>query len=127
MVTGIYAMRVSMAFFSMRMLVMSVGVSRVPMSVVVEEEETDDVGSKAKGPNNEDELWMRDILRLNKSLDGFKKNGQAKRHKKDTIDKGTKRFSALPLLVVSTHAELTSQGCLPRMCTFLSYSSGWRP
>lgn len=83
----------------MRMLVMST-MRMSAVSMIVEEEETDDVGCEAERTDDEDELRVRDFLRFYKSLDRFEEDGEAERDKEDAVDKGSKRFSALPLLEV---------------------------
>lgn len=85
----------------MGMSLVSVALTCMRVSMVVEEEEADKVGGEAKAANNQNELGLRDFLRLNKALDGLQSNRNAKCYKEDTVDKRSKRFGALPLWFVS--------------------------
>jgi len=67
------------------------------MAVVVEEEETDNVGSKAETSYNQHKLRVADFLRLDETLNGFKEDGETQSDKEDSVDQGSQGFSALPL------------------------------
>lgn len=56
---------------------MSVGMAAV--AVIVEEEETDDVGCETARTDDKNDDGVRNILWLNESLDGFEENGETKR------------------------------------------------
>lgn len=68
----------------------------------MEEEETDDVGSKTERANDENEFGMGNFLRFDKSLDGFEKDGKTESDEEYAVDESTERLSALPLSAVST-------------------------
>lgn len=104
--------RMRMSFFGMRNLIavsvavpaMAVTVST--MSVVVEEEQSHDVRSQSQASDNQDELRLRDLLRLHEALDGFEEDAHAQRHKEDAVDQRTQRFRALPAVCVHFRARL---------------------
>lgn len=58
---------------------MSVGMAAVAVAVIVEEEETDDVGCETARTDDKNDDGVRNILWLNESLDGFEENGETKR------------------------------------------------
>jgi hypothetical protein len=66
-----------MSLFCIADLVVSVRMPvRVPaVSVVVEEEETDDVGGESEAADDEDELRVGDFLRLKEALYSFQEDG----------------------------------------------------
>lgn len=104
--------RMRMAFFGMRNLIaVSVAVPAVTvtmsaMSVVVEEEQSHNVRSQSQASNNQDELWLRDLLRFHEALNGFKEDAHAERHKENTVDQRTQCFRALPAVCVHFRARL---------------------
>ena len=57
------------------------------VSMVVEEEQTDDVRCETKRTDDKDKLRVRDFLRLDKALDGFEEDGETKSDKEDAVDK----------------------------------------
>jgi hypothetical protein len=61
----------------------------VAVAVVVEEEETENVGCETARTNDEDDDRVRDVLWLDKSLDGFEEDGETQRDKEDSVDQGT--------------------------------------
>lgn len=65
------------------------------MSVVVEEEQAEDVGSEAEAADDEDKLGIANFLRLDKTLDSFKEDGQAEGDEEDTVDQCTKSLGSL--------------------------------
>lgn len=71
--------------------------STTTMSVIVEEEEADDIGSQAKTSDNQHQHWMRHLLRFEESLYRIEEDGEAQGHKEDTVDQRTERLSTLPL------------------------------
>lgn len=95
--------------------IMLVGKGGQKRARTVEEEETDDVGCKAEGADDDDELrvgylcdeisrMIRGEPRLfasltgsfEESLDGFEGDGKTERKKEDTVHKGSKNFGAMP-------------------------------
>ena len=75
-------MRVRVTLLGMRNLIaVSMAMSAVAVSVTVlmEEEQTHDVRSQTQASHDQDQFRVRDLLRLDKSLDGFEENGEAKR------------------------------------------------
>jgi len=58
---------------------MSVGMAAVAVAVIVEEEETDDVGRETARTDDKNDDGVRNILWLNESLDGFEENRETKR------------------------------------------------
>lgn len=66
------------------------------MAVIVEEEESDNVGCKTKRTNNKNKLGVRDFLWFYKALNGFKEDGEAQCDEEDAIDERTQRFGTLP-------------------------------
>jgi hypothetical protein len=87
MVMRIYAMR--MTLLGVRVCIVPVRVAAVTVTVVVEEEETDDVGCEAARSDDKDDDWVRNVLWLDKSLDGFEEDGETQRDQEDTVDQGT--------------------------------------
>lgn len=79
----------------------SVTVSTVCVSVVVEEEEADNVGGQTETTDDQDELGLGDFLGLNEALDSFKRNRDTEGDKENTVDKGSQSFGALPLGLIS--------------------------
>jgi len=57
----------------------SVGMAAVAVAVIVEEEETDDVGRETARTDDKNDDGVRNILWLNESLDGFEENRETKR------------------------------------------------
>lgn len=68
---------------------MSVGMATVAVTVVVEEEETDNVGCETARTNDKDDERVRNVLWLDKSLNGFEEDGETQRDKEDSVDQGT--------------------------------------
>lgn len=101
MVMRIDAVRVSL--LGVRVCVVSVGmtVRMAAVTVVVEEEETDDVGQETAGTDDENDDGVGNVLRLDESLDSLEEDGETQRDKEDAVDEGTQGFRALPLLQVS--------------------------
>jgi hypothetical protein len=56
-----------------------VSVGMAAVAVIVEEEETDDVGCETARTDDKNDDGVRNILWLNESLDGFEENGETKR------------------------------------------------
>ena len=56
------------------------------MTVVVEEEEADNVGGKTETPYNQHKLRVADFLRLDETLDSFKEDGEAQGDEEDSVD-----------------------------------------
>lgn len=98
--------RVRMAFFGVRNLIaVSVAVSSVAvtvsaMSVVVEEEQSHNVRSQSQASDNQDELRLSDLLRLDEALNGLEEDAHAQRHEEDAVDQRTQCFRALPAVCV---------------------------
>jgi hypothetical protein len=68
-----------MTFLGMRVLVArTVGMATrsVAVSDVVKQHKTDNVRGKTEGSDYKDELGLRYLLRLDKSLNGFEEDGQ---------------------------------------------------
>ena len=98
------------------------------VAVVVEQEKTDNVGKETAGTDDEDNLRMRDVLGLDKALDGFQKDGQTQCDKKDAVDQRTQGFGALPLHVGLASVPRSNDGIDSlRRCKSSSWSSGWLP
>ena len=64
-------------------------VSTMTVTVVVKEEEPDDVGCEPEGAHDENDLGLGDFLRLDESLDGFEEDGEAEGDEEDAVDEGT--------------------------------------
>ena len=77
----------------------AVGLAAV--TVVVEEEMTDDVGQETARTDDEDNDRVGDVLRLDEALDSLEEDGETQRDKEDAVDEGAQGFRALPLLHVS--------------------------
>jgi len=84
--------RVRVAFLGMRdlvtvsMAVSSVAVSVSAVSMVVEKEQSHNVRSQSQASNNQDELRLRNLLRLHEALNGLEEDAHAQRHEEDTVD-----------------------------------------
>jgi hypothetical protein len=122
MVVRINAMRVSL--LSVRMCVVSVGMATMAVTVVVEEEEADDVGEETARTDNEDDDGVGNFLWLDKSLDSLEEDGETERDEKDTVDEGTQSFCTLPLVHVNIIVACHLVGHSLRMCMSLSLSFG---
>ncbi len=59
------------------------------MAVVMEEEEPDDVGQETAGTDDKNDNRVRNVLWLDKSLNGLEEDGETQRDKKDSVDQGT--------------------------------------
>lgn len=70
---------------------------------------------------------MRDLLRLDESLDGFEKDGEAEGDEEDAVDESTQCLCALPLPVVSAYPWDDPAVHLLHMCMSLSSSFDSRP
>lgn len=87
----------------MRMVVMVVTgvimivVVRVAMAMAAENEETNKVGEQSCGTNNEDELGVLNLGRVDESSEGFKDDGDAKGDEKDGIEECSENLGANPL------------------------------
>ena len=75
---------------------MTVAVTVSSVSVVVEEEEADNVGGEAQ-TYYQYKSGVADFLRFDKSLDGFEEDGETQSDKEDSVDKRSQGFGALPL------------------------------
>ena len=82
---------------SVRVSSVTVAVASVGVSVVVEQEQAEDVGGKTEAADDQDELGLVDLLRLDETLNGFKEDGQAQGDEEDAVDEGSECFGALPL------------------------------
>ena len=125
MVMRIDAVRVSL--LSVRVCVVSVGMTAVGLAavtVVVEEEETDNVGQEAARTDDEDDDRVGNVLRLDEALDGLEEDRETQRDKEDAVDEGPQGFRALPLLQVSIAIARQTRGFLLRMCMSSSWSFG---
>lgn len=67
------------------------------MSVIVEKEQAEDVGSEAEASDDKNKLGVTDFLRFDKTLDGLKKDGQTQSDEEDTVDQCTESFGTLKL------------------------------
>lgn len=61
-------------------------VAMAAMTVVVEEEETDNVGGKTETSYNQHKLRVADFLRLDETLDGLEEDGEAQGDEEDSVD-----------------------------------------
>lgn len=82
----------------------------VAMTMVMEEEEADDVRCESERSYDKNKFWMRNFLRFDESLDRFEKYREAESDKEDTVDKSTQCFRALPLRQVSKAEPSTQAG-----------------
>lgn len=119
-----------MTFLGMGVLVArTVGVATrsVAVSDVVKQHETDNVRGKTKGSDDQDELGLRYLLRLDESLNSFEEDGQTEGDQEDAVDESTERLCALPLHSVSIYLAAVKFMYLLRRCTSWSWSSRLRP
>jgi hypothetical protein len=85
----------SMALFgvadgvSVAMAVRVTAVTVAAMAVVVEEEETDDVGGETETSYNQHKLRVADFLRLDETLNRFKEDGETQSDEEDAVDQGS--------------------------------------
>lgn len=61
----------------------------VAMSVIVEEEESEDVRCEAKATDDKDQFRVGDLLRFDESLDRLEEDGETQGDEEDAIDEGT--------------------------------------
>ena len=73
----------------------------VRMSVVVEEEESDNVRSEAQASYDDHYLGVGDFGDVDEALNGFHEDGEAESQEKDTIDEGSEHFGTLPTVRVA--------------------------
>lgn len=99
-------------------------VGMAAVTVVVEEEEADNVGQEAARTDDEDDNRVGNVLRLDEALDGLEEDGETQRDKEDAVDEGAQGFRALPLLQVSIAITCQTRGFLLRMCMSSSWSFG---
>ena len=59
------------------------------MRVVVEEDETEEIGQQTQTSHDTDEFGVVDRLRLDETLDGFEENGDTQGDQKDSVDQST--------------------------------------
>lgn len=78
---------------------MSVPTSAMAVSMLMEQEKTDDVGCKSEAADDEDQLRIGDFLRLDEPLDSFEEDGKTQGDQEYSIDQRTKGFGALPLVL----------------------------
>jgi hypothetical protein len=72
---------VRVSLFSVRMFIVGVAAVAVStMSVVMEQEKTDDVRCQTERANNKDNLWVRDFLWFDESLYRFEEDGKTQRN-----------------------------------------------
>ena len=64
-------------------------VATVAVSVIMEEEETENVRCKAKAAHDKNQLRVGDFLRFDKSLDCFKEDRKAQGDEEYAVDEGT--------------------------------------
>lgn len=72
-------------------------VAAVGVAVVVEEEETEDVGCQPCTADGKYKLGGADFLGLKEPLNGFEEDGKTKGEEEYTVDQSSKDFSPLPL------------------------------
>ena len=90
-------------FVSMSMAVSAVAVS---VAMLVEKEQSHNVRSQSQASNDQDQLRLRDLLRLDKSLNGFEEDADTQRDQEDTVDQRTQSLGALPAVCVHFRACL---------------------
>lgn len=61
----------------------------VAVSMIMEEEETEDVRCKAKAAYDKHQLRIGDFLRFDESLDCFEEDGKAQGDEEYAVDEGT--------------------------------------
>lgn len=82
--------RVAMSMIvSVVVVIVIVSTRSVRMAVATENEETDKVGKETGATNNEHELGVVDLRRLNESGQGFEDDGDAERDEEDGVEEGT--------------------------------------
>jgi hypothetical protein len=81
------AVAMGMAVMVMAFVIMVVIAMRV--SVPAEHEEAHKIGEQASRANDENELWVLDFGRVDKSGDGFKNNGDAEGNEENGVEEGT--------------------------------------
>ena len=57
--------------------------------MIVEEEQTDDVGRQAERADDKNEFRVRYFLWFNKSLDGFEEDGKTECDKENAVDESS--------------------------------------
>lgn len=119
-----------MTFLGMGMLVartVRMATRSVAVSDIVKQHETDNVRGKTEGSDDQDELGLGYLLRLDESLDSFEEDGQTEGDQEDAVDESTKRLCALPLHSVSMCLAAVKSMYLLRRYISWSWSSRLRP
>ena len=76
-------------------------VPAVGVSVVVEEEEADNVARKTQRADDDDDLGVGDLGDVDEALQGFHKDGEAKREQEDAVNQRAEHLGALPAIRVA--------------------------
>jgi hypothetical protein len=122
---------VRVAFLSRRVLVVRVVVSvrmtAVAVSDVVEENKAHEVRRKTQGTDNEHQHGLRNLLGLYESLDRFEEDGETESNEENAVDEGAQRLCALPLCVVSPPFCSQRRNYSHRRCTSWSSTSRLPP
>jgi hypothetical protein len=108
-----------MTFLSMGVLVartVRMATWSVAVSDVVKQHETDNVRGKTHGSDDQDQLGLRHLLRLDESLNSFEEDGQTEGDQEDAVDESTERLCALPLHSVSIYLAAVKLMYLLRRC-----------
>lgn len=88
---------VTMAVVVPVLVIVAMVVSSMPMSMATQDDETDKVGEETGATDDEDELGVLDLGRLDESGDGFEDDGDAEGDKEDGVEKGTENLGSYPL------------------------------
>jgi hypothetical protein len=122
---------VRVTFLSRRVLVVrvvvSVRVTAVAVSDVVEENKAYEVRRKTQGTDNEHQHGLRNLLRLYKSLNRFEEDGETESNEENAVDERAQCLCALPLYVVSPPFCSKRQNYSHRRCTSWSLTSRLPP
>lgn len=82
----------------------------LPVRMLVEQNQPQDVRYKAEASNYADQLSVLHLLRLHKPLDGLQENRDAQGDEEDPINQRTKCLSALPLHSATIESEQVHGG-----------------
>lgn len=69
----------------------------VGMAVIMEENESEEVRGQAEAADDEDELGMANLLRLDEALYGLEEDREAEGDEEDTVYKRAEGLGTLPL------------------------------
>ena len=67
------------------------------MTVPTQNDKTNKIGAQAGGANNENELRVVDLGRIDESRDGFEDDGDAEGDEEDGVEEGAQNLGAHPL------------------------------